>query len=205
MTNSPKTKILSRDVKFEGWHRLETVTVQPQSLKHNGLASPITREVYYCGMVIGTLLYLPETDEILLNEQFRIGAFMAGDPNPAIYETSAGGIDKEESPETAVRREALEETGCTVLDLEFIGKSYPSPGSSDEIFLLYCGRIDKAETGHYGLEHEEEEIKTHLLPAVEAIRMLDAGKITNGSTVICLHWFARNHTRLRQKWGRKEK
>ncbi|MFH1158335.1 MAG: NUDIX hydrolase [Pseudomonadota bacterium] len=204
MSYSPKATILSRKVEFEGWHRLETVVVQPQSLKHDGLASPMSREVYYCGTVVGALLYLPETDQILLNEQFRVGAFMAGDPKPALYECSAGKIDEGEAPEAAVRREALEETGCAVLDLEFIGKSYPSPGGSDEMFLLYCGRIGKAEAGHYGLEREGEEIKTRLLPAAEAIRMLDAGEITNGSTVICLHWFARNHARLRQKWGGKQ-
>ena len=33
--------------------------------------------------------------------------------------------------EAAVRREAIEETGCDILNLEFIGKTYPSPGSSD--------------------------------------------------------------------------
>lgn len=203
MAGRPKAAVLSRQIKFDGWHRLETVVVQPQSLRRDGLSEPITREVYYCGMVVGALLYIPETDQILLNQQFRVGAFMAGDPNPSLYECSAGHVDEGEAPEDAARREALEETGCAVLDMEFIGKHYPSPGTTDEIFMLYCGRIGKAEAGHYGLEQEGEEIKTHLFPAAEAIRMLDKGEITNGATVVCLHWFARNHARLRQKWGNK--
>jgi len=68
--------------------------------------------------------------------------------------------------------------------------------------MNYCGRIGKTETGFHGLEEEGEEIKTHLFPAAEAIRMLDDGEITNGAAVVCLHWFARNHERLRKKWSK---
>jgi ADP-ribose pyrophosphatase len=203
MTALSKTKIISRKVEFKGWHSLETVTVQPQSLRHAGLAQPMSREVYCSGTCAVALLYLPETDQILLNEQFRVGVLLAGDDNPWLYECAAGMVDDGEDAETAVKREALEETGCPILDLEFIGKTYPSPGGSNEVHMLYCGRIDAAEAGHYGLEEEGEEIKTHLVAATEAIRMLDAGRITNAATVICLHWFARHHDRLRKKWGQK--
>ena len=203
MTTPPKAKIISRKVEFKGWHSLESIVVQHQSLKNGGWTAPLSREMYYCGTAVVALLYLPETDQILLNEQFRVGAFMAGDDNPWLMECCAGMIDGGEDPESAVRREALEETGCGILDLEFIGKTYPSPGGSDESHLLYCGRIGAAETGHYGLEEEGEEIKTHLVAAADAIDMLDSGRITNAATVICLHWFARNHERLRRKWGDK--
>ena len=201
LTHTLKAKIISRKLEFKGWHRLETVVIQHQSLKHDGWTSPISREIYYCGTAVVALLYQPETDQILLNEQFRVGAFIAGDDSPWLMECCAGMIDDGEDPEAAVRREAAEETGCTILDLEFIGKTYPSPGGSDEVHLLYCGRIGTAEAGHYGLAEEGEEIKTHLVSAAEAIDMLDTGRITNAATVICLHWFARNHDRLRRKWS----
>jgi len=201
LTHTLKAKIISRKLEFKGWHRLETVVIQHQSLKHDGWTSPISREIYYCGTAVVALLYQPETDQILLNEQFRVGAFIAGDDSPWLMECCAGMIDDGEDPEAAVRREAAEETGCTILDLEFIGKTYPSPGGSDEVHLLYCGRIGTAKAGHYGLAEEGEEIKTHLVSAAEAIDMLDTGRITNAATVICLHWFARNHDRLRRKWS----
>ncbi len=203
MADPSKTRIISRKIEFEGWHKLETVVVQTDSLRHDGPAQPMSREIYHCKPVVAALLYLPETDQILFNEQFRVGAFMAGDANPWLYECCAGLIDDGEDPEAAVHREAMEETGCKVLDLEFIGKVYPSPGGSDEVFLLYCGRISAAEAGHYGLAEESEEIKTHLVSAAEALRLLDEGRITNAATVICLHWFARNHQQLRNKWSRK--
>jgi ADP-ribose pyrophosphatase len=203
MTKPPAAKIISRKLEFKGWHSLESIVLQHQSLKHDGWTAPMTREMYYCGTVAVALLYLPETDQILLNEQFRIGAFVAGDDKPWLMECCAGMIDDGEAPEAAVKREAVEETGCDILDLEFIGKTYPSPGGSDEVHFLYCGRIGAAEAGHYGLAEEGEEIRTHLVSAAEAVAMLDSGRITNGATVICLHWFARNHERLRRKWGEK--
>lgn len=198
-----KTKIISRKLEFVGWHTLETLVVQPLSLRHEGRAASMSREIYYCGTVAVILLYLPETDQVVLNEQFRVGAFVADDENPWLYECCAGMVDDGENPEDAARREALEETGCHVLDMEFIGKAYPSPGGSDEVCMLYCGRIGKAEAGHYGVEEEGEEIKTHLVSADEAVRMIDDGRITNASALICLHWFARNHERLRKKWSPK--
>ena len=69
--------------------------------------------------------------------------------------------------------------------------------------MLYCGRISKAETGHFGVPEEGEDIRTHLIPVAEAIRLLDTGKILNSGTIMCLQWFARNHDRLRKKWGPK--
>jgi ADP-ribose pyrophosphatase len=203
MTGASKTKIISRKVEFEGWNRLETIVVQHDSLKSGGQMEPMKREVFCCGTCVVTLLYLPETDQILMNEQFRIGAFMAGESNPWLYECCAGMVDEGENPEDAARREAMEETGCSVLDLEFIGKAYPSPGGTDETYMLYCGRISSAEAGHYGLAEEGEEIRTHLIPAAEAIRLLDTGKIINGGAVMCLHWFARHHDRLRKQWSGK--
>lgn len=203
MTTALQTKIISRTVEFEGWHKLETIVVEHASLKHEGTSlAPITREVFICGPAVMALLYQPETDEVLLNEQFRIGPFIAGEPNPWILECCAGMIDEGEAPEEALRRETLEETGCEILDLEFICKTYPSPGGTDEMCLMYCGRISQAKPGYFGAD-EGEEIKTRLIPAAEIIRMLDAGKIVNSGTILCLQWFARNHERLRKKWSQK--
>ena len=67
MTAAPKTKIISRTVEFEGWHKLETVVVEHASLQHAGQVEQIKREIYFCNPCVVTLLYQPETDEVLLN------------------------------------------------------------------------------------------------------------------------------------------
>jgi ADP-ribose pyrophosphatase len=193
-------KILERKMLFDGYHKLEMFRVQPRSLKNGGWAAEMEREVFFGKSIAVVLLYIPETDEILLNQQFRLGAMMAGVENPFLFECAAGAIDEGETPEAAARREAFEETGCDVLDLEFIGKSYSSPGCMAEEFFLYVGRIAKAESGIYGHEHEGEEIKTHLLPYKSVLKMLDDGHIANIIPAMVLNWFARHHEQLRKKW-----
>jgi ADP-ribose pyrophosphatase len=193
-------KILARETIFDGYHRLEMLRVQPRSLKHEGWTAEMEREVFFGKPIAVVLLYIPETDEILLNQQFRLGAMLAGCENPFMYECAAGAVDPGETAENAARREAHEETGCDVVDLEFVGKTYSSPGCMAEEFQMYIGRIAKAESGIFGHEHEGEEIKTHLLPYAKVMEMLDGGQIPNVTSSMILYWFARHRERLRAKW-----
>jgi ADP-ribose pyrophosphatase len=197
---TPAAKIISRTLEYKGWHRLETIVAQPRSLKHGGWAEELSREVMTGGKIACVLLYIPETDEVLLNEQFRMGALIAGAEDPFLFECAAGFTDEGETVEEAARREALEETGCEVLDLKRIGTYYTSPGCLAEEFHIFIGRIEKAEGGIFGMEHEGEEIKTHLLTSKQAIRMLDENHIRNAVSTIALHWFARNREKIRKEW-----
>jgi ADP-ribose pyrophosphatase len=54
----------------------------------------------------------PQRDEVVLIEQFRVGAW-AG-VNPWLIELVAGLIDKDEEPEEVAHREAEEEAGLTL-------------------------------------------------------------------------------------------
>ena len=197
---TPDVKVLAREMIFQSYHKLEMLKVQPRSLKHGGWAVEMQREIFFGKPIAVVLLYIPETDEILLNQQFRLGSLMAGVENPFMFECAAGAVDEGETPEDAARREALEETGCEVLDLEFMGKAYSSPGCMAEEFHMYIGRIEKADSGIYGHEEEGEEIKTHLLSAKQVFTMLDNGDIGNVTAACLLNWFARHHDRLRKKW-----
>lgn len=199
--NPSAAKIISRETVFDGYHKVEIVTLQPRSLRHAGWAEPMVRDVMHCGTFSTAVLYIPETDEMVLSEQFRQGAWLAGAEDPFLLECAAGGIDGGETPEDAVIRETLEETGCVVVDMELIGSFFTSPGCLAELGYFFCARVERPlSTGIFGLAEEGEEIKTHLLPALSVIKMLDDGKIQNGPSALALHWFARNRDRLRAKW-----
>ncbi|HYD18837.1 MAG TPA: NUDIX domain-containing protein [Patescibacteria group bacterium] len=200
---TPNAKIISQERVFDGYHKLDVVKVQPRSLKHGGWAEPMEREVMMVKDIAVVLLYIPETDEVLLNQQFRVGALIAGVEDPFLFECAAGAVDEGEKPEAAARREAFEETGCDITDIEYIGTAYSSPGCMAEQFFLYVGRIAKAEMGIYGHEEEGEEIKTHLLPWKHVRDMLDKGAIANITAGYVLQWFARNHERIRNQWLNK--
>ncbi len=197
----PSAEIISRREIFNGYHRLEELTLRPLNMKSDGYAEPMNREVFYCKPVVSTILYLPEEDAILLNQQFRVGAMLSGAEDPFLFECSAGVVDDGEDLIDAAKREAFEETGAAVKEIEKIGTCHTSPGCVAEIFHLYLARIEKPKTGFFGLEDEGEQIKTHLIPVSKIMDMLDSGKITNAPTALMLNWFGRHHARLRKKWG----
>lgn len=201
--SNPPAKILSRETLFDEYHRLEMLKVRPRRLKDGSWGPEMRREIFIGKSIAIVIPYIPETDEVVLNQQFRLGAMLAGEENPFMLECAAGAIDAGEKPAEAAKREVLEETGCEILDLEFIGNAYSSPGCMAEQFHMYVGRIAEAKTGIYGHEDEGEEILTHLLPFKKVVEMLDNGEITNVNAGLMLNWFARHRDRLRKKWLKK--
>lgn len=67
----------------------------------------------------GVLLYNDQKQQFALIEQFRVGA-LDDSHSPWQLEIIAGVLDGNESPESCIRRESLEESGCEVQDLEHL-------------------------------------------------------------------------------------
>jgi len=60
----------------------------------------------------------------------------------------AGGIDKGEKPEQAIKREIMEETGYKVDYVKHISDFYASPGKTSELIsLFYCEVSEKVNEG----------------------------------------------------------
>lgn len=193
--------LLGRKTLMKGYRHVEDVTVQFISPLTHALAPPMSREVVHYSAVGAVLLYHPETDTVILSREFRIGPYLRGESDPWLWECAGGMVDEGEAPDETAIREAFEETGCKVVALEPIGRFFPSAGSSDEIFHMYCGRIETVVSGgRYGLIEDGEEITTHAFPADEAIALLDNGYIQHMGTAMCLSWLARHKTELQQKW-----
>lgn len=77
-----------------------------------------------------------ETNNLVLIRQFRIPL------NDYVYELPAGLVDNNESMESAVKRELLEETGLSLLDINYDkskSRVYASAGMTDEsAAVVYC-------------------------------------------------------------------
>lgn len=56
------------------------------------------------------------------------------------WEVPAGGVELGEDFEVAARRELLEESGCTGGELSYLGRYFPSNGSSNQLFKIYLAR-----------------------------------------------------------------
>ncbi|MBL6958652.1 MAG: NUDIX domain-containing protein [Rhodospirillales bacterium] len=205
--NKDDIEIIEKTTPFQGYFRLDHYRLR-HKLFEGGWSGEMSREVFERGHAVAALLYDPHLDKLVMIEQFRIGALAALESrwfddgfSPWLIETMAGIIEDGEDPEDVVRREAVEETGCSVSKLEMIHHYLATPGGSSESVYLYCGQVDAANAnGIHGITDEHENIKVLTVDPEEAFSWLDTGKIRNSMTLIALYWFRFNRQRLRRDW-----
>lgn len=194
-------QVLDRTTPYRGYMRLDIYKLRHQVFDR-GWSDEVSREVLERGHAVAVLPYDPARDEVVLIEQFRVGAYTAPDMSPWQIECVAGIIEPYQTSQQAAHREMEEEAGTKVLDLEPVHTYLTSPVCTSETICMYCGRIDADGVGGvFGLAHEGEYIRVFTVGAEEAFRLLDSGRIENGMTVIALHWLRHHRPRLREKWG----
>ncbi len=170
------------------------------TLYKGGWSQVQERELFQRGNCVAVVLYDPVTDEVVLIEQFRVGAIKSrGDR--WLLEIVAGAIESGESPSEVAFREAEEEAGCDIQELIQISEFYTSPGGSSEKITLYCGKVDASNLGGvHGLDHEGEDILVSVVSLDEALEKVNTGKIESAIPIIALQWLALNRERLRDEW-----
>jgi ADP-ribose pyrophosphatase len=156
------------------------------------------------GQAVAIVLYDPDHDRVVLIEQFRLPALLAGS-SPWQLEAAAGLIDTDETPQAVAVRETHEETGLTMIGEPIPIQHYlSSAGNSDEGIFLFCGRVDStAAAGVHGLPEEHEDIRVVVKTLAEVETLLDAGAIESGHSLIGLYWLLRHRDRLRRLWPRR--
>ena len=160
-------------------------------------SEPLVRELFHRGRCVAVLPYEPETDRVILIEQFRIGA--VGDKDvPWLVEIVAGAVEPGESPDEVARRETEEEVGSQIRELIHIGEFYTTPGGCSEKVSIYCGLLDgPIQEGVYGLSEEGEDIRSMVLSLDEALSWLASGIIDSAIPALALQWLALNRKTLR--------
>jgi ADP-ribose pyrophosphatase len=192
--------IRERKTVYQGFFRIDHFRLRHR-LYAGGWSPELSREIFLRHNAAAILLYDPQRDTLVLIEQFRLAAHLAGFPAWQL-EIVAGIIDKDEPAAAVARREAQEEAGLAVIgDILPIHRFLPSPGGSTETVDLFCGRVDAGNAGGiHGLTDESEDIKVVVKSTDEAFTLLEAGKIQNAFTLIALHWFAAKRETLRRLW-----
>lgn len=208
MANKSRIKFTHDDVRlkpienlYDGFFKINLYQFK-HALFAGGESEVIRREILERGDAVAVLPYDPVTEQVLLIEQIRIGAIKSKH-TPWLLECIAGMTDGSEDYESVVKKEAFEEAGLNLTELEFMLSYLSSPGGTTERLYLYLAHADLSQinTGIYGLETEGEDIKTHIMDLDEAFERLNRGEIDNAATVICLQWLALNRDRIRKKWA----
>ena len=202
MTNlpEPRVEVLERTVAFEGFFRVVRYRLRHR-LFAGGMGPELVRELLERGDAAVVLPYDPVRRQVVLVEQFRIGA-LAREDHPWLLEPVAGIIEPGETTATVARREAEEEAGLELRDLVPIGSYYPSPGGSSEVCYAFIARIDaQGAGGLFGLADHGEDVKAHVVPLATALRWLEDGRLRAASALITLQWLALHRAELEVLWG----
>jgi ADP-ribose pyrophosphatase len=192
ITRQPKAIIRSKVALYEGFLRLYRYQLDVQT--HAGATQHLTREMMERGHAVAVLAHDPARDAVVLGNEFRPGALVAGE-HPYRDQLIAGSIDEGESAIQAAVRETREEAGLTLCDPVLIhpGAFVSSGGTSEKIALVY-GTVDSRQAGGvHGNPGEQEDILTVLLPAQEFIRRVRSGDLNDLKTLVAGYWFAEHH------------
>lgn len=138
-----------------------------------------------------TVLVLPvdkTRKKVLLTKQFRVGAM--SEESPFIIETIAGIVERGEKHSHVAIREAHEEAGIFLKNLEVVCSTYPSPGGCSEKITIFMAEFnsDDFNDGIYGVEGESEFIQPLLVDFSEIKQMIKNDEIGSAPTVIALQY-----------------
>lgn len=135
---------------------------------------------------------------VWLAEQFRYSTLRHG--LGWTVETPAGGVEEDEEPAEAARREMLAETGIEARELERIATFYTSPGGTSERVFLYYAPVDNAEPDlEVARQHRDpdEDIKLERWTLDEFLEAARLGQIDDAKTLIAGLWLLANRERLK--------
>jgi ADP-ribose pyrophosphatase len=191
-----KAVVQSRVLLLDDYFKVEAAEVSYE--RFDGTMSPPMRRLdLKRDDAVAAILLNKARGSVILVRQFRYAALAKGEG--WLTEVVAGLVDEGETPDDAVRREILEETGYETGTLERIFCFYPTPGITSERIILYYaetrGPEPVAKGG--GLAAEQEDIEVIELPLADAFAALDRGEFADGKTLIGLMW-------LRERVGRRE-
>lgn len=180
---SAKVEIIKNKLLSENWFVLRNFTYD--LVGKDGLTLRHKREVYDRGNGATILLYNRDKNSVVLTRQFRIATYVNGNENGLLIEACAGLLD-DDSPEDCIRKEAIEETGYAVGQVEKIFEAYMSPGGVTELIHFFAAEYDESLRDNVGGGVEDEDIDVMEVPFPEALAMVKDGRIRDGKTIMLL-------------------
>jgi ADP-ribose pyrophosphatase len=119
---------------------------------------------------------------VVLERQYRHAA------RQYLLEIPAGKLEEGEKPLAGAKRELLEETGLRARRWRKLVRYFASPGFLGEWMQVF---VAEGITAGEARPEYDEQIEVKMLPVSEVLRMIEAGKIHDGKTLISLMLYSR--------------
>jgi GDP-mannose pyrophosphatase NudK len=195
MSDSERVRIRSVQTLSDDWYVLKKTTFD--YLRRDGTWQTQRRETYDRGNGAAILLFNRDYRTVVLIRQFRFPAYVNGLVDGMLVEACAGLLDRD-GPEECIRREAEEETGFQVRNVQKVFEAYMSPGSVTEKLFFFVGEYThEHRVSAGGGDHTEgEDIEVLEIPIQEALEMIADGRIIDAKTIMLLQY-----TKLRNLFG----
>jgi nudix-type nucleoside diphosphatase (YffH/AdpP family) len=158
--------------------------------------STVPRALEDHGEAACVLPYDPERRVALLVRQARVGPAFWGEPAD-LDEAPAGGLDGGEPEATAIR-EAMEEAGVRLRQLDRVAHAYSMPSVSSERLWLYLapyGQADRVASGG-GLHAEGEQVLPVEVPLAELADAARSGRLPDLKTLVLVQALMLRHPEL---------
>ncbi|MFI1890614.1 NUDIX domain-containing protein [Streptomyces jumonjinensis] len=184
-TANPPARIQGVETLADDWFILRRYTLQ--LLRHDGDIQQFSRLSVECGDRASALLYSRSRGTVLLTDQFRLPAFLHGDPSGALFEIP-GGLVGERAAHEAARREVEEEAGYRVKRLDHLATVYLSPQLSAERTHLFAGEYspeDRVGAGG-GIAEDGEDNKVFELSLDRAVSLVLQQPAADAKTLLLL-------------------
>jgi ADP-ribose pyrophosphatase len=178
--NSPNVEVVSSTLSYEG----PLFRVYTDEILENG--RELTRDVIRHN---GSVVVLAVDDAkskrdpmIVMERQYRHAA------NEVLLEVPAGKMEAGEDALAAAKRELLEETGFKAKRWRKMIRYFASPGFLGEFMQVFLA--EGLTLGDARPEYDEQ-IEIEMMPLSKLVKMIDAGQIHDGKTLISVMLYAR--------------
>jgi GDP-mannose pyrophosphatase NudK len=185
ISGAGRVRILEERLLSDSWYILKKTRFEYR--RRDGRWQEMVRETYDRGNGATLLPFNVEKGTVVLIRQFRYPTYVNGNADGLLIEACAGLLDGLD-PVDCIRREAEEEIGFRVQAPRKVFEVYMSPGSVTELVHFFVAEYqagDRIASGG-GDFSEGEDIEVLELPLEQAMRMVKAGTIQDGKTIMLL-------------------